>query len=250
MRLGIISDVHGNIPALEAVLKELVYGQSVDAIYCLGDVVGYGAQGQKCVDYVSGMCDTVIQGNHDYSLGKPGEFASFGRHDIEASLAFTRAQLTPKQIDWLNCLPHNAKAIIGGVSCAFAHGSVIDDDRRWDYVQMDGTLRQILEMNSAGTDVVFTGHTHKPGVIRVERLYCNDMQFGELAFPGRYLINVGSVGQPRDCCNLASCVVCTVESGKMNVQLVRVQYDIRKAQEAIRQAKLEHYFANRLTWGD
>lgn len=225
---AIISDLHSNIEAIQAVFKDIAE-QGVETILCLGDVVGYGADPEAAIDLVEEKCRFCLSGNHDYAVVTQAE--NFNPPATEA-INFTRRVLKPnslslkrKKARWkfLETLPTR----ILEDDILYVHGSPRDD--RNEYIlETDivfgnyGKIREILDMTPR---LLFVGHTHVPCVIdRTYRFWHPDGDQAEfLLEPGqKYIINVGSVGQPRDGSNKASYVI--VESNA--VRWRRVEYDI------------------------
>jgi predicted phosphodiesterase len=232
MRTAIISDIHANLPALEAVLKN-IGEQQADRIFCLGDIVGYGPFPNECVELVRKHCVYAVRGNHDSGLTGETSIEHFNRYGQEA-LRWTRDVVTPQNLDYLRALPllHTEGDI------TIVHASPMNPGE-WTYVL---TMREAIESFEAfDTLLCFIGHTHLP-VIVGEDLTIN------LFKPGmRHLINVGSVGQPRDG-NPASAYG-ILDEKEQRFTLCRVEYDVKKTSRAIRSAGLPSYLAKRLARG-
>jgi len=230
--LGVISDVHANYEALSAVLEEL-QGLKAERIICLGDIVGYGPDPEKCIDTVQQECDMTLCGNHDFAL-------IYGATDFSASaseaIAYHRQRLMPhfnnspqdevrlNRWHFLKGLPSRYK--IG--NCLFVHGSprnprneyLRERDVKW---QLDTKLEENFDLVDF---LCFVGHTHRPGVFTEDLKYYKPEQLGNLYRPTpglKAIINVGSVGQPRDNDTRASFV--TVEDTGV-IRFHRATYDI------------------------
>jgi diadenosine tetraphosphatase ApaH/serine/threonine PP2A family protein phosphatase len=232
MRLAIISDIHGNLPALEAVLKN-IEASGADIIHCLGDTVGYGPYPDECVTLVRDRCTVALKGNHDSGLLLETPLEDFNMYGMKAIL-WSRKEVAASNQAFLRDLPFTAVQD----TCTFAHASPLQPDI-WRYVL---TLRAAQENFSAfTTDVCFIGHTHVPVIIG------EDGSINRMKNKGRYIINVGSVGQPRDHNPDAAYGLYDTESRMY--QLVRVPYDIQITMQAIREAGLPEFLAHRLSLG-
>ncbi|MDD3643501.1 MAG: metallophosphoesterase family protein [Candidatus Krumholzibacteria bacterium] len=238
MKYLVFSDIHGNVEALRTVLDE-IDALRPDLVACLGDVVGYGGSPAECVELVDSRADITVCGNHDYvaaGLGDGDDFNATARIAIE----WTRSVLTADH-----------KELIGAYDslrrhgdCIFAHGSPVDP-LAWEYIfTMKDARRALLGTSER---IVCVGHTHIPGVIswredagaRIER-----SSIIEIEPDRRYLINVGSVGQPRDGISAASFALIDARKGLINMR--RIPYDVGSAQERIRENGLPESLASRL----
>jgi predicted phosphodiesterase len=230
MRFAIVSDIHANLAALERVL-DVIEKKGVDAVYCLGDTVGYGAHPNECVALVREKCAIALRGNHD--AGALGDlphthFNAYGR----SAIRWTKKKLTPKNVDYLRSLPFATTVD----NITLAHASVPDPES-WRYIVTWDEARRCFEGFS--TRFCFIGHTHIP-VIVSEEGRVNSMQQGK-----RHIINVGSVGQPRD--GNPNAAFALVDGDR--VEIVRVSYDVEKSARAILEAHLPDYLAQRLFVG-
>ena len=232
MRIAVVSDIHGNLPALEAVF-ERVDQLKAGAIICLGDTVGYGPFPQQCLDMVRRRCTVVLQGNHDSGLVGDTSIEDFNHYGVQAIL-WTREQVDAEGQEYLKHLPF----VHEEGDATFVHASPAAPER-WRYVL---SLRAAHENFQAFTTrVCFIGHSHVPVVIP-EQGNINEYRPGH-----RHLINVGSVGQPRDGNPYASFGVYDQDADLFD--LVRVPYDIAKTARAIRDAGLPEFLAQRLFKG-
>jgi diadenosine tetraphosphatase ApaH/serine/threonine PP2A family protein phosphatase len=216
MRCAVFSDVHGNLEALQAVLEKIAL-LSPDRILCLGDVVGYGADPNACVQAVQKHADAVLAGNHDW--------AALGMEDT--------------------CRFNPAARVLEEGDVCLAHASPLNPSQ-WDYIPSPAWGRAALAESSCR--LCFVGHSHR-GFICAETGQQDRLSEGSvwLAQNMRYLVNVGSVGQPRDGDPRASFALWDQESG--NIALHRVSYDIATAQNKIRSKGLPDYLADRLAIG-
>lgn len=232
MRIGILSDAHGNLPALEAVFHALD-GEHVDVIHCLGDTVGYGPYPNECVDLVRSRCEIVLKGNHDSGLIGETPIEDFNQYGL-AAIQWSQKHVTDERKEYLKSLPF--VDVRGDLT--FAHASPLNP-AEWMYVL---TLRSARENFTAfATRLCFIGHTHVPVIIN------EDLSVSEVLKPGRSIVNVGSVGQPRDGNPDATFGIYDTEEGTYTLR--RVPYDIKKTASAIKRAGLPEYLAKRLFQG-
>jgi predicted phosphodiesterase len=242
MRVAVISDVHGNLAALEAVL-EAIRPEGLDAIWCLGDTVGYGPQPNECCSLVAESCAIVLGGNHDFVVAGTLDIASFSAAAREAA-EWTQTVLSEASRAFLTGLEPLARI----ESCALYHGSARDPV--WEYVLDETSARATLQL--ARAQIVLVGHSHLALAIGTEQ---GELDGGlapaatELLLRGReaWLLNPGSVGQPRDGDPRAAWLLLdtTLERAHFN----RVRYDVPQTQEKMRAAGLPQSLANRLATG-
>jgi len=242
MTYGLISDIHGNLEALEAVLSEL---EGVEGFLCLGDIVGYGADPSACVARMRELRNlTCIAGNHD--------LAAVGRYDLNwfnplarVAIEWTSQQLTPEERSYLGSLPLTVEL---GEAIA-VHGSLPEP---MEYITTLQEARKCFDAMSGS--LVFVGHTHVAEYYRVAgntRLPEQVPLFsgGQVSLEPemRHIINPGAIGQPRDGNPKASFGVWNVEAG--TVETRRVSYDIARAQDKMRRSQLPEYLIARLADG-
>lgn len=239
-RVGIISDIHGNLQALESVLKELDR-LGVDFIACCGDVVGYGANPNECVDLIRQRGIPAIAGNHDFAALSLIDITYF--NDVaKRAILWTRKNLTPANQQYLRDLP----LTIEMGQMMFVHASPRNPEQ-WNYIITMGDARQ--SFRHFGQRECFIGHSHTPFIVRNENgnLSCPDANETDLRDGCRYLINVGSVGQPRDR-NPDACFAVR-DNVEKRIAVHRVKYDLVRAQEEIRGQGLPVELAERLAFG-
>lgn len=246
MKLAVISDVHGNLQALEAVLAD-IEKQKVDEIICLGDTVGYGADSPACLDLVLEHCSLVLGGNHEWAL-REGSTEDF--HDMAAAaVEVAREQLettgTRKQIQARNDFLDQLKYSEEHDGKLYVHGS--PEDPVWDYIlpsyfESEWNEEHLEKVFQAFDQFCFCGHSHCPCVITCDMAcaWPNDQgsEF-ELHPDGSFLINVGSVGQPRDG-DPRACYV--ILDGDEDLAFRRVKYPVEKAQKRILETEGLHPF--------
>jgi predicted phosphodiesterase len=246
LRYLILSDMHGNWEALEAVLRR-VRRKRFDRTLVLGDLVGYGAGPNQVVEAVRDFSGEVFQvrGNHDKVVAGVEDGANFNPAALEAA-RWTSERLTPANLRLVRDLPQGPIAVDEEV--AICHGSPLDEDA---YVFSDFDAYQIFAAHQA--PVTFFGHTHipslflkHPGGIEVALLRG---EAGTIRIEAgfQYLLNPGSVGQPRDRDPRASFM--TYDSTRRLVRWQRVEYPIERAQERILKAGLPRVLAERLAAG-
>ncbi len=241
MKIGVISDIHGNLQAFEAVLAAL-QTENVGRILCAGDVVGYGANPLKCIELVRRHRIICVRGNHDDMVAHDGREKKL-RPDVRQTIAWTRDRLPDEAIDWLGKLPMQTQ--YAGIE--ILHASHVFRPQ-WQYVlDKCSLIANFLFQRGA---IAFNGHTHVPFVgihNRGAEPRLARIQDFKLPEKSRYLINVGSVGQPRDR-NPEACYA-TFDTRERHLRLHRVKYDIDTAAQAIRAAALPEFFATRLEVG-
>ncbi len=252
-RFAIISDIHSNIIALEAVLKRLEE-EKPDAVYCLGDVVGYGAEPEECVEAVRKIADgRIIRGNHDLATANPPPgYLEIFNPDAREAIEYQRNTLSPENLQWLASLPES----LVEEEFQFFHGSPVGTDH---YLMSITDLYRALEkLEGVHFKLAFFGHTHVPtaAAIRPDGVLFTDLEYKSEGDserilqlkPGiRYLINPGSVGQPRDRNPAAAYLIVDMAEGLL--QFRRVEYDITEAQRRITAAGLPVFLAQRLEFG-
>ena len=239
-RVGIFSDIHSNLHAMQAVLKALD-GENVDHLFCCGDVVGYGAFPNECCDLLRQRNCPVIAGNHDHAVLDLTDISYFNEVAKHAVL-WTRSILTSENGAFLHSLPLTLKVD----NMFFAHSSP-DNPSEWNYILTMGEAR--INFGYFSEQFCFIGHSHQPFIITNYRddLSCPETPEIDILENRRYLINVGSVGQPRDRNPNACYIILDLETGK--VQIKRIPYDIKAAQDAIIAQGLSRELAERLSYG-
>lgn len=247
MRYLILSDLHANWQALEAVLQEAA--GRYDQALCLGDLVGYGGDPNLVVDWVRANCTLVVRGNHDKaSSGIDQEELEWFNPVARQAAVWTYESLTLENARYVSGLPQGPLEIDG---FQLVHGSPFDEDEYVLNPEEAGQAFGYLEKRLA-----FFGHTHVQGGFiwnhsRVEMIPRTPLrshrQILEIDDSCAYLINPGSVGQPRDGDPRAAYV--TYDSGARAATFFRVEYDVARAQHRIREAGLPAILADRLSVG-
>jgi diadenosine tetraphosphatase ApaH/serine/threonine PP2A family protein phosphatase len=233
VRLAIISDIHANLEALESVLKDVELMQA-NRLVCLGDIVGYGADPSACVAIIRDRADLCVLGNHDAAVFSGTDLAVFNPHAREA-MAWTAAQLSNDDVAYLRGLPYR----VSTDDLLFVH-SAPRAPEQWDYVFSGMEARQ--HGRYFHERICFIGHSHVPGI------YAIDAGIREYIHGQRYLINVGSVGQPRDGDWRSSYGLLDTVSGTYENR--RIEYDVETAARRIRMRGLPPRLAERLGLGE
>lgn len=251
MRFAVISDIHSNIEALTAVFED-IDRRGIDRVFCLGDVIGYGPDPEACVDVVMERCEFTIKGNHDEALfGGADRFNPYARAAVE----WTRDRLKPRLFrsklssgrwEFLQ----NLKIEHRIDDLYFVHGSPRDHTNEYIYREdvffnADEKLRTIFKSFDRA---LFVGHTHLPVIItdRLETAIPDESKSEFTLNDGKYIVNVGSVGQPRDRDSRS----CYVEMDGQVVRYHRVAYEIQSVIDKIaRQKNLDSVLGTRLLEG-
>jgi diadenosine tetraphosphatase ApaH/serine/threonine PP2A family protein phosphatase len=253
MRALVLSDIHGNLHALEAVLG-VAQATGFDQLWNLGDVVGYGARPNEVIDLLRAHATLNVRGNHDRVSS--GISSSIGFNPIAAAAAgWTRTQLRSDNREWLRALPIGP--LPGSVRAMCAHGSPLHEDQYISSMRDAWTPLQRM-----ATDITFFGHTHVQGgfsqraeqweediPVFHDRLKLTTERFVlDVPAGSRHLLNPGSVGQPRDHDWRAAFAI--YDDVAEQVTFFRTPYDLAAAQAAIRSAKLPERLAVRLKSGE
>jgi putative phosphoesterase len=233
MRIAIISDIHGNLPAIEAVLAD-VADQHPDAVYCLGDLVGYGASPNEVTERIRTDGMPTIMGNYDDGVGFERDECGCAYRDPsdqelgDRSLAWTKIHTSPDNKAFLRTLLKELRFEADGKRVLLVHGSprkineyLFEDRPLWSFQRLAA---------SSNADIIAFGHTHKPYQKLVD---------------GVLFVNAGSVGKPKD----LDWRACWVMLDRRTVTFRRVSYDVAKAAAAIRATELPHEFATDIETG-
>ncbi|WP_406657683.1 metallophosphoesterase family protein [Methanolobus sp. ZRKC2] len=213
MRLLLISDIHANKEALDAVLKV-----PHDEVFCLGDIADYGPSPSECIALIRENNIETVLGNHDAAVGT-GIDCGCGykyKHLSIATREYTWNFLAEDHLSFLRQLPFKAEKVLNGQRLYFTHGS---PQSNYEYIRPETPDDEVAEMiKGIDADFIFTGHSHQPMVREVN---------------GIMIINPGSVGQPRDLNPLASCAVFNTET--RDTEIIRCSYDIENTCNKIRE---------------
>jgi len=232
MPVAVLSDIHANLEALEAVLAEADRRGATDVV-CLGDVVGYGPDPEAVTALVRARCSVVVAGNHDRAVA-PGENVEYLPRDGQEAALLHRERLSLDDLAWLEALPLRAEA----------HGATLvhaapDDPAAWTRLE---TMSAVQAQFAAFTaPLCFVGHSHRPAVAS-DRIGVTRVRPGH-----RFLVDVGSVGQPRDHDARASFALFDPEA--FTVEIVRVHYDVERTVLKVQHAGLPMNLGTRLRRG-
>lgn len=240
MRYGIFSDIHSNLEALDAAL-EVYKKEGIERYLCLGDIVSYGPDPSRCIQIVRELRAEVIAGNHEWGVCAKSKLEDFTDVAQEA-LVWTKKALKEEERNFLDGLP----LVYGEENFILVHAS---PDSPEDFYYLNNIEEADVSFAALKKQVCFVGHTHRPGVFveRDEELFFKPLKVLELEDNKRYIVNVGSIGQPRD----RDCRACAViyDTGAKTIELKRVEYDFRPTQEKILKFGLPESLAWRLAEG-
>jgi predicted phosphodiesterase len=241
MRYAIISDIHGNLEALRAVLEDC-RALELNSLLCLGDIVGYGANPKECLSLIRQSKAIIVAGNHDWAVCGRLD-ASYFTKDGRAAIEWTRGQMNLEEKTYLNSLP----LILSNEDCMIVHSSA-KNPSQFPYLTDIAKAKEAFE-GMGDQKVCFIGHTHEPKLFIKKAGECYELNALDIdmAQEDQYIVNVGSVGQPRDGDSMAS--FCVYDTIKQTIQIKRCIYDISSAQEKIIQAGLPKTLALRLAKG-
>jgi predicted phosphodiesterase len=243
MRLAFISDIHANLEALEVVLAD-IKEQKIEEIICLGDIVGYGANPNECAELVRSNCSTILLGNHDAAAVNLLATHHFNSH-AKIAIEWTASNLKNDIRTFLLSLPLTATH----ETLTLVHSTPYEPNM-WYYIT--SLEEAAFNFQYFETEACLVGHTHIPIIIVMDKekeVYVHQaLQINLKALEGsRLLINVGSVGQPRDR-NPDSCyAILDTTTGDFSFR--RVPYDIEKTQAKMKKIKMPDFLVNRLTEG-
>lgn len=246
MKFAIISDVHANLEALQAVLADA--RSAADRVICLGDIVGYNANPMECLQLVQAACEVVVAGNHDQAAAGLRLYDDFNEY-ASAAIDWTKERLTTDAQAYLRMLPTTATF---GAMCLAAHGSPRDTD---EYLFQGSHFRQsfaYLQQYHPTIRCCFVGHTHLPmvwqwtpdGQARALEAWMSPVTLDPAC---RYIINPGSVGQPRY--GGPDATYALFDEATYTLTLRLIPYDVDTTQEKIYDAGLPPYLAERLASG-
>lgn len=240
MRYAIFSDVHANLEAFERVLAAYE-NELIDKYLCIGDIVGYAANPRECIKIIRGKNIATVAGNHDW--------ASTGKFDIDyfnpyakAAVAWTRNKIEKSDIDYLNDL----NLVYKEDDFTLVHGTLINPEY-FDYMFEPENAK--VSFGAMDVSLCFVGHTHVPVTFIKEgrKISYSKNNLIDIQLQKQYIINVGSVGQPRDRDSRACYSI--YDSEEKVVQIKRVEYDIQATQTKIINSGLPLFLAERLALG-
>lgn len=241
MRYAIISDIHSNLEALEAALNFLSK-QNIDGYFCLGDIVGYGADPGPCLEKIKSLsCKVIVAGNHDWAclnLFNLDQFNFIARK----SMIWTGGILNQAEKEYLKSFP----LVYKDDSLTLVHGSLYYPQ---DFYYMMDIYTAAKDFDLLKTNISFIGHSHLPGVFFEEDYQIKySLEQKIILKPDvKYIVNAGSIGQPRDGDWRSSLVI--FDTQEKTVEFKRIEYDFKLAQKKIIKAGLPERLASRLSEG-
>lgn len=239
MKTALISDIHSNLEALTEALKYIESDKEINKIVCLGDIVGYGADPAACLDIVTEKASITVIGNHDSAVARLTDIEYFNFVAREA-IHWTRNNITEEHAAFLSSLPYEAKED----NILYTHSSP-EAPEEWDYIFSFQDAQ--FQINSFPESICFVGHSHVPGIYG--RTMQNPHEHGEVKLDPdeKYIINIGSVGQPRDGNPRLSFAV--LDLNEYSIEIIRLEYDIETARGKILEFGLPKYLADRILAG-
>ncbi|MFQ5559613.1 MAG: metallophosphoesterase family protein [Nitrospinota bacterium] len=241
MKYAIFSDIHGNYEAFISVLEK-AEEQEVDSLVFLGDIVGYGASPCECLALLKRNSDISLGGNHDYAIAGKTSTRYFNEY-AKAAVLWTQGQLADADRKYLGSLPVMGK----NDDMTYAHSSPFEPEH-WHYVTNALDAKRNFEYFSG--EICFLGHSHVPLILEKQAdgtlAGIRDKKVC-LKEGHRYIVNDGSVGQPRDGNPKAS--FCIFDTEERSIEIVRVDYDIETEQKKIVKSGLPRFLSERLSVG-
>lgn len=238
MKYAVISDVHGNLEALEACLKK-IDELKADKIICLGDLVDYCAQPNECIELLLKTADVIIKGNHDEAQYRY-ELSDGFTENAKISSIHTRSVIKKEYVELFRTLPYSFSE--NGLLFVHASPAVLPD-----YKYVLTVESAALNFASFTEKICFIGHSHRPLIFKETGTGAFIVENGVIDRRSRYIINVGSIGQPRDGKPEASFGL--FDSDLWKYSNIRVKYDVLAASEKIRKEGLPEFLADRILKG-
>ena len=244
MKVAILSDIHGNLEGLEAALADIA-AHGITRIFCLGDVVGYGASPNECTARIRSVVEANVLGNHDEVCLGRGRIEYFNSVARMAAL-WTQGVMNPDTRAYLEAAPMTVPFSENGMSALLVHASPYFPED-WHYILSEHDA--MAAFGSCADSLIFVGHSHVPGIfLEVAGHVVHHRALTFQLQPGvRCLVNVGSVGQPRDGDPRAAYGLYDSES--LQLTMKRIVYPVDGAQQRIINAGLPASLANRLAVG-
>ncbi|MEO0075392.1 MAG: metallophosphoesterase family protein [candidate division WOR-3 bacterium] len=242
MRIAVFSDVHANLEALQETLAFLEK-EKIEKFFIVGDLIGYGANPNECIDLIRQLDCEIVAGNHDYGVLGKTDINLFNAMAKQA-IQWTTQQMSKISLDYLA----NLQLVQKKENWCLVHAT-LESPASWQYV-FDNTdaLNQFAYFKEW---ICFIGHSHLPTIFELQE---QNQSINEIRATNyrlkdncRYLVNVGSIGQPRDGDNRACLVIW--DRGKSELEYIRLEYNIKSAQEKIIKAGLPEFLALRLSLG-
>lgn len=236
--LTIFGDIHANLPALEAVLADMNV-RKLENRYCLGDLVGYGTFPNEVASTIQGLKIPTIMGNYDQGVGSSSDDCGCAYTNATAealgkrSIAWTNAHTTADIKTYLRELPAHIPLEIGDLGVLLVHGSPRKINEYLFEDRPDSSFERLLD--AAKVDVLVCGHTHLP--------------YHKILPSGRHVVNAGSVGKPKDRDPRACYITLSAAGRDLQVEFIRVPYDIERTAQAIEASDMPHEYAQMLRDG-
>lgn len=240
MRYAVFGDIHSNLEAFRAV-ADAFKKENIDKYICVGDIVGYGADPHQCIEDLKNLNAKTVCGNHDWaSVGLIN--ADYFNYAARAAVEWTQEALTPEEETFLKSLP----LVINEDNFSIVHGSLDKPDSFYYVMDTESAYRCFLNMEQP---LCFVGHSHVPVVFFMEKDRIGHSFDSAVAIKPetKYIVNVGSIGQPRDSNPLAA--YCVFDTDKKTIEIKRVEYDIAAAKDKILKAGLPEFLGHRLLEG-
>ncbi len=234
-RIAIFSDIHANLPALQAVLEDMDR-RGLEKLYCLGDLVGYGTFPNEVIELIRERNIPTIMGNYDQGVGNSSDECGCAYKTAEEealgkrSIAWTNAHTSDQNKAFLRSLQPQIPLQLGELKVVLAHGSPRRINEYLYVDRPDSGLERILD--GVDADVLVVGHTHKP--------------YHRILPSGRHVINDGSVGKPKDGDKRSAYIILEAEGRDLKVEFVRVPYDIERTAAAIEASEMPNAYAEML----
>ena len=250
MKIGIFSDCHGNFQGLLRAY-EMLKAKGASTFWCLGDIVGYGAESRRCLEFVRDNCEVNLAGNHDYAMIEKMSMLNYQSYAIESILQ-AKTQMGREHVEFLKSLPLSKTLEKCGVKILLTHAHPKNYES-WEYFPEDPFFDNLLEHERDQVALCFYGHTHQPkfnlasqgGMFQTPDNfvpYSFDQQIGETI-----VVNVGSCGQPRDSDTRVTGVL--LDLSERNFTFLRGEYNIEEAQLSMRESGLSEFLVERLNYG-
>ena len=231
-QIAIFSDVHANLPALEEVLRDMDQ-RGLEERYCLGDLVGYGTFPNEVIELIRNRQIPTVMGNYDQGVGNSSDECGCAHKTAEEralgklSIAWTNAHTTDENKSFLRSLVPSIPLQLGDLKVLLAHGSPRRINEYLYADRPDTSLERILDF--ANVDILVAGHTHKP--------------YHRVLPSGKHVVNVGSVGKPKDGDPRTGYVILSAEEQGLHVEFVRLPYDVEQVARAIEASEMPSEYA-------
>lgn len=244
MRIGILSDIHANYEALSAALHAFE-SERIDRYYCLGDTVGYGGSPNECADLVQQVATATILGNHDAAVAGRMDY-SYYYEAARQALDVHKRLLSPGNLDWLQTLPYSHK--VEDADVELCHGSPVRLEE-FEYIFAPEQAEECLPIYDKLAHLTLIGHSHLCKVFALTSNGVRELPAKDLTLEPdlKYIISVGSIGQPRDGDNRASYTL--FDTDTLRFEFKRVEYDVEGASSKVFKNALERNFGHRLYIG-